>query len=567
MDNNSVEMLSQYDDHELARLIIAQGRMQSVRALLGQPERVLCLAIHERAEAVRSLLPTDSGVSCYHTSVSKQLKVLLEESPPNLVVVDVDLPEINRLLYRLKFFYQSRFTPIIAFSDHPEQVDFRYLHRFGIKAILSLSDREGLAARIKDLLLEQRFANSYTNRFISSLVDYEGSRLVANRMIHLLERLEHDCDSHFPNPLDMRAVLGLLSVVVKAGSKGRVQRFFHEMQFAKPIEKLFQGALFSPKNDAEELLHALYCFELAIERGEKSDSVEPPIKRQAFLEMLRYYYQNVFSIVSSLADVDKLYEELLIAFSDQQVSDEAYITSRCKLLQPLLEELLLQLDNFMVKTEVDGEAIAIYLLTNDPVDWETLIQKNPDLDCYLVTPPPEENSPAEMRSLRVVFHYADEAGKQPEETVAATVSALEFLETVDTDAIIMDDFVDLEYELEALLSRTDDIDSQLISNLSLFLSRYASFIDSFKSFRTMSNALNSLVYALQQLKGGLGHDETLVTLFNSLIDDLRKWRESIFVYKNATDIHFLDQTFLSNAKQIEMLLSGNEGDEGEIEFF
>jgi len=59
----------------------------------------------------------------------------------------------------------------------------------------------------------------------------------------------------------------------------------------------------------------------------------------------------------------------------------------------------------------------------------------------------------------------------------------------------------------------------------------------------------------------------LVVLFESIVNDLTDWKQSVFIEQNADDIHYMDQSFYANIAQIEMLFNSDEESENEIDFF
>jgi len=48
----------------------------------------------------------------------------------------------------------------------------------------------------------------------------------------------------------------------------------------------------------------------------------------------------------------------------------------------------------------------------------------------------------------------------------------------------------------------------------------------------------------------------------SIIEDLKKWVEEIFVFQTAQDIHYLDTSFFANITQIEIMIKNQtQGEE------
>ena len=53
----------------------------------------------------------------------------------------------------------------------------------------------------------------------------------------------------------------------------------------------------------------------------------------------------------------------------------------------------------------------------------------------------------------------------------------------------------------------------------------------------------------------------MVLLLTNMVSDLASWRKTIFIDRQANDVHYLDSSLLSSCLQIEMIFNENEIEE------
>lgn len=101
---------------------------------------------------------------------------------------------------------------------------------------------------------------------------------------------------------------------------------------------------------------------------------------------------------------------------------------------------------------------------------------------------------------------------------------------------------------------------------------YAKAIGNLTEFRALSYALSSLALFIKEHADAIlskrSKLNTLVMLIEHLGSDLTSWREHIFTFQDAADIHYLDSSFFSSCMQIEQIV-GNKVimTDDEIDFF
>ncbi|GHS85308.1 hypothetical protein FACS1894103_6660 [Campylobacterota bacterium] len=110
--------------------------------------------------------------------------------------------------------------------------------------------------------------------------------------------------------------------------------------------------------------------------------------------------------------------------------------------------------------------------------------------------------------------------------------------------------------------------------LSRVLNDYSSIVNRLIEFETLAYALTSMAHLIDQLEESALDGSTqmlFTTLMRGLLDDMRKWHETIFVAQSTPDIHYLDSSLLSSCMQIESLLLNQHvatgDDDNDLELF
>lgn len=116
----------------------------------------------------------------------------------------------------------------------------------------------------------------------------------------------------------------------------------------------------------------------------------------------------------------------------------------------------------------------------------------------------------------------------------------------------MDELEDIEKELTELLEEgAEQFNQENLDAISEKISSYARTIGLLMDFEDISFSLQKLVDLLQSLNAQEVDKRKLLLLLESIADDLRMWRQSIFVKQDTVDIHYLDASLLSSCLQIE----------------
>lgn len=145
-------------------------------------------------------------------------------------------------------------------------------------------------------------------------------------------------------------------------------------------------------------------------------------------------------------------------------------------------------------------------------------------------------------------------------------SAKEFLEDIELDLSVLEEFSELEDEIKNALYK-ETIDEESKRTAIEFLEKYSKTLSTFYAFKELSYSISILTVALIYYDLKKESNTMLVVFLNKVVDDLIEWKNSVFIREDAEDINYIDNSFYANVVQIDILMSDSECADTEIEFF
>ncbi len=141
------------------------------------------------------------------------------------------------------------------------------------------------------------------------------------------------------------------------------------------------------------------------------------------------------------------------------------------------------------------------------------------------------------------------------------IDAISFAKTVEGYIIDeIDDLKDIEADWDnAVLDFEKEHNFSNLKKLSNLIYQYSTVINNMYEFASLAYAISSLSVFLNNTKEEIIQDKTnskkIVVLLNAVMHDLIEWRKTVFEYKEAKDIHYLDSSLFSSCLQIELILN------------
>jgi len=159
----------------------------------------------------------------------------------------------------------------------------------------------------------------------------------------------------------------------------------------------------------------------------------------------------------------------------------------------------------------------------------------------------------------------------PKEETLSCTTAKEYIEEVNVDMSLIDELHELESDTLNAIDADEILCANSLSESSNLFEQYAKVLNTLYEFEELSYTLTILKDLLINTEFDTIDKETnyIIGIYlKAIISDLQSWRMSIFITKEAEDIHYLDKTLLSSIAQLQItLMPTDEGQEDEIEFF
>jgi CheY-like chemotaxis protein len=138
------------------------------------------------------------------------------------------------------------------------------------------------------------------------------------------------------------------------------------------------------------------------------------------------------------------------------------------------------------------------------------------------------------------------------------ISAEVFLQEYPDLDYILDDLHDIEYNM---LEQIDMLyDGNLVDQMSLIISnieQYSRFLNGFVEFQELSISLHLLTRILQSTDFSTldsKHCIVISEFIKAMMNDLIKWKDHVFIKKDAIDVYYINASLLSTCIQLEDII-------------
>lgn len=293
------------------------------------------------------------------------------------------------------------------------------------------------------------------------------------------------------------------------------------------------------------------------------------------VEALELFKQRDFDIViTDIAmpnmDGKQLCEEIKKIDEDKKIA----VISAHSDSERLLEFINLGVDAFLVKpVRSDVLLKMLYKVVKQTHDTKMAIefeQKIMDLNKEL-----EAKVQALNKALKRVIkaeniaitaiekHDEIKKGDLPLKIRRKVMSAEDFHELMPYDTEEKTNVLEnIEDEFDIVINRLKNGQVSSYEELANVFRQYGAALGSYHEFQNIAFALEELANALVKNEHEKMNDATLSILY-AISDNLRNFRESIFVNRSAKDIHYLDESLVADITILERFISGAGGEYGQ----
>lgn len=259
--------------------------------------------------------------------------------------------------------------------------------------------------------------------------------------------------------------------------------------------------------------------------------------------------------------------------------EEFYITMKFEEAVILEKKILDMLNEF--GTEVIFESNILCARLSKPVEKELFLQESSEIlqvkrvfSENINIAKTEQSSKESTKDIRVI----DEAEKKLlHQSFIHKTSAFDYVKEIGDILEEVLDLASIDEEWRERLNAIEKDPSQrhFEEFVDAVLSSYVRVINNLFEFTALAYALTSLGVFIKDNAGVISQDASktkmMIMLLEHLGEDLRTWREHIFILQDTADIHYLDSSFFSSCMQIEAIIGNKEvnstEDEDCMEFF
>lgn len=119
-----------------------------------------------------------------------------------------------------------------------------------------------------------------------------------------------------------------------------------------------------------------------------------------------------------------------------------------------------------------------------------------------------------------------------------------------------------------LVSAERNINQETLSVLSRIVHDYAKELEMIPQFSALSYGIQQLACTFDSVED-VSKIPSIMPMLTSLFDNLEQWRRGIFFYRNVEDIHYMDNSLISDALSLQGMLSNQHhaSSDTDIELF
>lgn len=119
-----------------------------------------------------------------------------------------------------------------------------------------------------------------------------------------------------------------------------------------------------------------------------------------------------------------------------------------------------------------------------------------------------------------------------------------------------------------LVSAERNINQETLSVLSRIVHSYAKELEMIPQFSALSYGIQQLATTFDSIED-VSKIPSIMPMLTSLFDNLEQWRRGIFFYRNVEDIHYMDNSLISDALSLQGMLSNqhHSSSDSDIELF
>lgn len=494
---------------------------------------------------------------------------LIEQNYYNLILSDFS----QLALQTFKIFTFQLSARIYALKENKkhDEVFEETVLRGAFPLIQKTFDHEKIAEFLIPKIEESKFSDSYTNRLIESMVQLESTEDIANIMISYGRTVCRQYDIQGLNQSDMMRVLYIFSISIKNRSLLKTIRFFERMRIATELLDLLHASL-EPYKVEGFILHTIYQHtKMEIMNLSHDQCCSTLIPEEIHGNIVETIKQHKVFIEKGL-DLDHIWVRLIDTLN-QTETEQAVYDSFLQNAIKLARYIICYTKGGVVTIETPENHLLFNIQTIKGMDKDDILSifdKKSAIDEH-ITLEIDENRVTLSIDTNVLKKskpsLEDESKYVPHKHDRIFISAYDYMNRIDDPEAVADMVEVLEdYEnlAERSIAETKSVSKASLETVADLISKYSVFLNlQTNEFKELSYVLATLTSILKNADAHKieSNKEAIYIILTSIIDDLRSWKNNIFVTKIAKDIHYLDDSLYSSCLQLEKILNDLNSDD------
>ncbi len=532
----------------------------------------------------RELSPEANGYEYKEAKSAEEGLEILKHYLPCIIIADLVLPKMSgvSMIEKIKNDPELSDIPIIVMSELDNMEVNTKLIRLGVTSFVQKPFSKGaLLHRIDAIRKESKpCLDVETKRVVNTLSLFENSSGTWQVLNSLCASLLHFFKSDDIDTAYGYYSLGLLAAAHHGESTlQNVLKLARSFKLGKEFLE-FLEALKNPVSTTEQIFASVWK-EFLESKGIESAEIKinnSTIKKQldSFIERNRLQFNNGSAAQQIVYHYGAKLEEL--------VEDMALRQEFIRLIETVLHHQLvhshggtcelheeLPSPRFLLTPKTSSphapEQLLETLRAQDFSKLQLTVETYEEQNALMVTAAthqPQKQQPEPEEPAFMDFSFEEEAAQQDPQS--EKISATDFMEQTEIDPEDIESLEYMENDLYDCITELTYSDSQneKLSEAGELFRKYGTTIIYLREFNTISQALTGL--ATQFMDTDLGNIDPalarmLPNILENLVNDLQNWRESIFVYHEADDIHFLDSSITNNCEQCKSFLTPKQAQE------
>lgn len=587
-----IKPISQKQISSALEEILLQKKKKQKEEIQSGKQNILLFSSNPMMEKKIRMALKDRECQIYHTDDSVDALELLERKQFHFIYVHMSL-EIDielELVRKIKEDVLTKWIPLCVITSQDEVELRQELFRLGINDYLVEPFFTSELGHRYALMIEREGTgrSSLTIRVINATVKLFKCEELAYRMESVARIVCDKLGMETDISIEVSRAAKYMSIAVEHIRCTDAIEYLRNLHAGKPILNILSNE--SEGKEATKVVKAILQFEKSLVGS--SEEISEERVDEELMERVKSIYDARKMLVHSMRDIDYI-QSHLERYLKERIQDKETQTFLNTHLKKLLHHSVIYHRGALFEIEEEEGTFVFVVKPEDErvmkhcikqMQFNTPLPENVLFEYVLKT---EEG----LSQFRLGWHANMQQRVVPESNQkikaesevpsgkAQSMDAVRYVQEHPLNDEEKEYFNSLEDEMLEILegARYKEDVNHAVMVLSDLIYKYANAIIYFNEFSNISEALFGLGQVIRA-----GSDEEfeekkarqMIVVLDSIISNLVKWRQSIFIDQNVEDIHYLDDSIMADCDQFLMMLHpasaehvNDEEDDNDLELF